>query len=217
MPARDVYGLRVAKSEFGYRSLGAGSRRTSPGRSTAAPRSTSPATAGCRWTRPTCARWCSRRSRSRPRSTIRWCRRCAPKLFGAWEMNWLAYNDAHDVELPGSSGRAARLPDVSAGRDRQGPARQPRPGQLQVHDHGARAESLARRSKTIRGRAAKRPFLFSAVRDRLREELIAHPTQALTVPRLSRPACLTSNGGHRFKQGHRPFRAAQAARFFSLG
>src|SRR5262249_13163918 len=25
------------------------------------------------------------------------------KLFGAWEMNWLAYNDAHDVKLPGSS------------------------------------------------------------------------------------------------------------------
>jgi hypothetical protein len=25
------------------------------------------------------------------------------KLFGAWEMNWLAYNYAHDVQLPGSS------------------------------------------------------------------------------------------------------------------
>src|SRR5207248_9373145 len=25
-------------------------------------------------------------------------------LFGAWEMNWLAYNFAHDVELPGSTG-----------------------------------------------------------------------------------------------------------------
>ena len=23
-------------------------------------------------------------------------------LFGAWETNWLAYNDAHDVQLPGS-------------------------------------------------------------------------------------------------------------------
>jgi len=28
------------------------------------------------------------------------------KLFGAWEMNWLAYNDAHDVRLPGSKGPA---------------------------------------------------------------------------------------------------------------
>ena len=25
-------------------------------------------------------------------------------LFGAWETNWLAYNFAHDVKLPGSSG-----------------------------------------------------------------------------------------------------------------
>ena len=24
------------------------------------------------------------------------------KLFGAWEMNWLAYNTAHDVRLPNS-------------------------------------------------------------------------------------------------------------------
>jgi hypothetical protein len=24
------------------------------------------------------------------------------RLFGSWEMNWLAYNYAHDVPLPGS-------------------------------------------------------------------------------------------------------------------
>jgi hypothetical protein len=27
------------------------------------------------------------------------------RLFGSWEMNWMAYNFAHDVALPGSSGR----------------------------------------------------------------------------------------------------------------
>jgi transglutaminase-like putative cysteine protease len=27
------------------------------------------------------------------------------KLFGAWEMNWLAYNYAHDVKLPGSDNK----------------------------------------------------------------------------------------------------------------
>jgi transglutaminase-like putative cysteine protease len=27
------------------------------------------------------------------------------KLFGAWEMNWLAYNYAHDLKLPGSGGK----------------------------------------------------------------------------------------------------------------
>ena len=25
-------------------------------------------------------------------------------LFGAWEMNWLAYNVAHDIALPGAKG-----------------------------------------------------------------------------------------------------------------
>jgi len=29
-------------------------------------------------------------------------------LFGSWEANWLAYNFAHDIELPGSNG--PRLP-----------------------------------------------------------------------------------------------------------
>ena len=28
----------------------------------------------------------------------------ARSLFGSWEMNWMAYNFAHDVALPGSSG-----------------------------------------------------------------------------------------------------------------
>jgi hypothetical protein len=27
------------------------------------------------------------------------------RLFGSWEMNWMAYNFAHDVELPGASGK----------------------------------------------------------------------------------------------------------------
>jgi hypothetical protein len=26
------------------------------------------------------------------------------KLFGAWEMNWLPYNYAHDIRLPNSNG-----------------------------------------------------------------------------------------------------------------
>src|SRR6201998_3255775 len=26
------------------------------------------------------------------------------RLFGSWEMNWMAYNYAHDVALPGSTG-----------------------------------------------------------------------------------------------------------------
>ena len=26
-------------------------------------------------------------------------------LFGSWETNWIAFNDAHDVSLPGSTGK----------------------------------------------------------------------------------------------------------------
>jgi hypothetical protein len=32
-------------------------------------------------------------------------RKARVRLFGSWEMNWMAYNFAHDVALPGSSGR----------------------------------------------------------------------------------------------------------------
>jgi len=32
--------------------------------------------------------------------------RARQALFGSWEMNWIAFNDAHDVSLPGSKGKA---------------------------------------------------------------------------------------------------------------
>ena len=31
--------------------------------------------------------------------------RARETLFGSWEMNWIAFNDAHDVALPGSKGK----------------------------------------------------------------------------------------------------------------
>src|SRR5256712_13787952 len=31
-------------------------------------------------------------------------KRARARLFGSWEMNWIAYNFAHDVALPGSNG-----------------------------------------------------------------------------------------------------------------
>ena len=33
------------------------------------------------------------------------------RLFGSWEMNWMAYNFSHDVALPGSSGPPVGFPD----------------------------------------------------------------------------------------------------------
>ena len=46
------------------------------------------------------------------------------KLFGAWEMNWLAYNYAHDLKLPGSTGdRLAFVmyPQAEVGNERRDP------------------------------------------------------------------------------------------------
>jgi hypothetical protein len=31
-------------------------------------------------------------------------KRARVRLFGSWEMNWMAYNFAHDLSLPGSNG-----------------------------------------------------------------------------------------------------------------
>lgn len=67
LPARDVYGLRVAPSQFGYRAW-VPVPRSSPRRSTAVPRSTSRASVGCRSIRPTCARSCSKSRRPTSRS-----------------------------------------------------------------------------------------------------------------------------------------------------
>ena len=42
-------------------------------------------------------------------------------LFGSWEMNWIAYNDAHDVALPGSTGKPLPFlmyPQAEAGGER---------------------------------------------------------------------------------------------------
>ena len=45
--------------------------------------------------------------------------RARERLFGCWEMNWLAYNTGHDLQLPHSSGAEAAVPHV---RERARPA-----------------------------------------------------------------------------------------------
>ena len=60
-------------------------------------------------------------------------------LFGSWEMNWIAFNDAHDVVLPGSKGKPLPFlmyPQAEVGGDAP---RQPRSRALQVHHHRARS------------------------------------------------------------------------------
>jgi len=103
IPARDVYGVRVAKSEFGYRSLGAGTPNVTRAQHCRA----EVWLTGFGWVPvdPADVRKVVLEEKPQPTTladpVVPAVRRA---LFGAWEMNWLAYNRAHDVSLPGSGG-----------------------------------------------------------------------------------------------------------------
>jgi transglutaminase-like putative cysteine protease len=101
LPARDVYGIRVVPSEFGYKALGAGSEVVSKAQHCRA----EVWLAGSGWT-PVDPADVRKVVLEEPPGNLRM---LDPKvvaarnaLFGAWEGNWLAYNVAHDVKLPGS-------------------------------------------------------------------------------------------------------------------
>jgi transglutaminase-like putative cysteine protease len=105
LPARDVYGLRVARSEFGYRSLGAGSPNVTRAQHCRA----EVYLVGYGWVPVDPADVRKVVLEEKPEPTTLADPVVPPvraKLFGAWEMNWLAYNEAHDVRLPGSQGPA---------------------------------------------------------------------------------------------------------------
>ena len=103
LPARDVYGIRIAPSRFGYKSLGANSDVVSKAQHCRAEVFLS----GFGWVPvdPADVRKVvleeppGQLALNDPKVAA-----ARTTLFGAWEMNWLAYNFAHDVELPGSSG-----------------------------------------------------------------------------------------------------------------
>ena len=103
LPARDVYGIRIAPSKFGYRSLGAGSETVTKAQHCRAEVHLS----GSGWTAvdPADVRKVALEEPpanlplSDPKVVA-----ARKALFGAWEGNWLAYNVAHDVNLPGASG-----------------------------------------------------------------------------------------------------------------
>jgi transglutaminase-like putative cysteine protease len=103
LPARDVYGIRVAKSEMGYKSLGASSEKVTKSQH-------------CRaevhlekhgWVPvdPADVRKVvlEEPPGNRPLDDDM-VKKSRARLFGSWEMNWMAFNFAHDVTLPGSSG-----------------------------------------------------------------------------------------------------------------
>jgi transglutaminase-like putative cysteine protease len=104
VPARDVYGIRVAKSAFGYKELGAGSPDISKAQHCRA----EVWLEGFGWVAMDPADV----AKVMRMETPEWIKDrrhevVAPvysALFGAWEGNWMGYNVAHDVALPGSTG-----------------------------------------------------------------------------------------------------------------
>lgn len=108
VPARDLYGIRVAPSAFGYKSLGANSATITKAQHCRA----EVFLAGRGWV-PVDPADVRKVVLEEPpgnnpldSETVAAARAA---LFGAWEGNWFAYNDAHDVTLPGSSQRVAFL------------------------------------------------------------------------------------------------------------
>ncbi len=102
LPARHVYGLRIAKSELGYKSLGLATDKATKGQH-------------CRtevylrehgWVPvdPADVRKVvlEEPPGNRPLSD-EMVSKARTRLFGSWEMNWMAYNYAHDIALPGSA------------------------------------------------------------------------------------------------------------------
>jgi transglutaminase-like putative cysteine protease len=103
IPARDVYGLRVAPSRFGYRSLGAGSDNVTRAQHCRA----EVHLAGFGWV-PVDPADVRKVVLEEPPGNLAVgdAKVVAARnaLFGAWEGNWLAYNFAHDLALPGANG-----------------------------------------------------------------------------------------------------------------
>lgn len=101
LPARDVYGVRVADSKFGYKSLGKSGDITKAQHCRA-----EVWLAGFGWVPVDPADVRKVVLEERPGLTLADDVVVAARrtLFGAWEMNWLGYNVAHDLKLPGANG-----------------------------------------------------------------------------------------------------------------
>jgi len=101
LPARDVYGIRVAKSELGYKSLGASSNTVTKAQHCRAEVHLE----GYGWV-PVDPADVRKVALEEPPGNLaldhELVKRARARLFGSWEMNWIAYNFAHDVSLPGS-------------------------------------------------------------------------------------------------------------------
>jgi transglutaminase-like putative cysteine protease len=108
VPARDVYGIRVAPSIHGYRSLGVGAPVISKAQHCRAEFYAQ----GFGWV-PVDPADVRKVVLEEPPGNLPLndskVAAARKTLFGAWEMNWLAYNVAHDLKLPGSAGPAVEF------------------------------------------------------------------------------------------------------------
>ena len=108
VPARDVYGLRVAPSAHNYRSLGVGSPNVTRAQHCRAEFFAQ----GVGWV-PVDPADVRKVVLEEPPTNLAidhpMVVAARKRLFGSWEMNWLAYNSGHDVKLPGSS-TGAKIP-----------------------------------------------------------------------------------------------------------
>ena len=106
VPARDVYGIRVIPSQFGYKSLGAGSTNVTNAQHCRA----EVFLEGFGWV-PVDPADVRKVMLEEPPANLPInnpkVMAARKALFGAWEGNWVAYNTAHDVALPGA--KHARL------------------------------------------------------------------------------------------------------------
>jgi transglutaminase-like putative cysteine protease len=107
IPARDVYGIRVAPSQLGYKSLGTGSPNISKAQHCRAEFYAE----GHGWV-PVDPADVRKVILEEPPGKLALddakVEAARKRLFGGWEMNWLAYNVGHDIILPHASG--PRLP-----------------------------------------------------------------------------------------------------------
>ena len=107
IPARDVYGVRVAPSQFGYASLGVGTENITRAQHCRAEFYAQ----GHGWVPVDPADVRKVVLEEPPGNLALGSEKVVAarkRLFGSWEMNWLAYSYAHDVRLPGSNG--AKIP-----------------------------------------------------------------------------------------------------------
>jgi transglutaminase-like putative cysteine protease len=103
LPARDAYGIRLAKSELGYKSLGAASENVTKSQHCRA--EVYLKSYGWVPVDPADVRKVvlEEPPGNRPMDD-EMVKNARKRLFGSWEMNWMAFNFAHDVVLPGGSG-----------------------------------------------------------------------------------------------------------------